>query len=123
MLPNYFKYSRKDLNKKFRQIIETNKMICRKSKIKAEFPALKKNNLDGEKEEVNNSSFFTDIRDISSTNISAIMQEPEESLINFFLLPFENGYLKINDINKLLIFKKKGQDEFFSYKQKIYEVI
>lgn len=125
MLPNYFKYPRKDLHKKFRQIIETNKMISEKSNINPKIPALRKSidNIDENiKEELGNSSFFTDIKDISSTNISSIMQHSDESLINFFLAPFESGYMKFHDIQKLLVFKKRG-DEFYSYKQKIYELI
>ncbi len=118
MFPNYFKYSRKDLNKKFKQMIETNKMISEKSNKNIEIPRSKIFRENNE----NNCSFFSDIKDISSTNISALMKEPDESFINYVLLPFEHGF-KFNDINKLLIFKKKSEDEFFNYKQKIYDVI
>ncbi len=123
MFPNYFKYPRKDLRKKFRQMVETNKMISDKSNQQSKLPAMKIVDfpfLEDNQNELNN-SIFTDIKDLSSTNISAIMRQPEEDLINYFMKPFEGGYQKIQNFQNLLAFKKRG-DQFYSYKKKIYEV-
>lgn len=77
MYPNYFKYRTKDLNKKFQQMVETNQMINEKEGKLNHYPEIITHDIFEDSDFLKknfNVSFFTDIMDLNSTNISAIME-------------------------------------------------
>ena len=129
MHPNFFKYDKRDLHKKFQQIIETNHMINEKSNYTPPLPTAK-NLRDGIKlddsgpdieEEKDSISLFSDMKNMSSTNISAVIQTPSDNILSLLRSPLESGAEIFNNIQNLVIFRKKD-DEFYSYKMKIYNV-
>ncbi len=130
MLPYLLQYSDKDLLSKFKHVIKTNHMIqskrpanenqlSRESTKRLDF--LSELDRSAERGHDTSSIVFSDIKDFSSTNMSSIMQNQEESIIANILRPFESGLTIFNNFQQMMLFKK-GDDEFYSYKMKIYDV-
>jgi len=130
MLPYLFQYSDKDLMSKFKKMIQTNHMIQSK-RPSADAHSIREqtrrldflSDLDKSAERGHDSSsiIFSDIKDFSSTNMSSIMQNQEGNIISNILRPFESGLTIFNNFQQMMLFKK-GDDEFYSYKMKIYDV-
>lgn len=126
---NYFKYSEKDLRLKFANIIQTNHMISQKTpfNIYSEngIPFEKNINFDvifeDKRESFSNENAFSDLKEMGSTNMSSLMQNPDESIIHSLLRPFETGMSLFQNFQQIVVFKKKD-DDFYEYKLKIYEV-
>ena len=129
MYPNYLKYSSNDLHKKFKKIIQTNYMISVKSNNPAPIPTDKnlKNPIDlytsviESRDEKSRISLFSDMKNVSTGDLSIIMSTPKDNIISMIKSPFKNGVEIFGNAQNLMVFKKKG-DEFYAYKMKIYDV-
>lgn len=69
-----------------------------------------------------NVSFFSDIMDLSSTNISAIMERHEDDMLSILKGSVKGGMETIHHLQKVINFKKK-EDEFYDYKIKMFHIL
>lgn len=69
-----------------------------------------------------NVSFFSDIQDLNSTNISALVERREKDLLSYIGGQMRGGITTIHNIHKSLQLARKD-DSFFEYKEKVEQIL
>lgn len=119
-----FKYSDQDLRAKFAHTIATNHLVGRHfppdpdtaGPSQPDFLSVLDDSFSGTK-----SGSMSDLRDVSSTNMSMILSNPEDGMLRGLLRPLGSGIGLFKDLQQMVVFRKKD-DDFFDYKIKVYEV-
>jgi hypothetical protein len=119
-----FKYSDQDLRAKFAHTVATNHVIGCHFPADLDLPGQCSPDLLSAFDDSNSGTklgSLSDGRDLSSTNMSMIISNPEDGMLRGLLRPLGSGIGLFKDLQQMMVFRKKD-DDFFDYKLKVYEV-